>query len=87
MVNLKPLFSGDALAMQPSAIRKMAKLAFQPGMISFAAGAPNADTFPVTEIGEIASFVLAREGKATLQYGLTLGFSGLIDAVIEFCSA
>jgi len=87
MINLNPLYSGDALVMQPSAIRKMAKLAFQPGMISFAAGAPNADTFPVTEISEVASFVLANEGKSALQYGLTLGFGSLIQAVVEFCAA
>lgn len=71
--------------MQYSAIREMAKIAMQPGIISFAAGAPNADTFPANEIGEIAAFLLASDGKAALQYGLTLGFGGLIEAVVDFC--
>jgi 2-aminoadipate transaminase len=86
MINFDRFFSGDASVMQYSAIRQMAKLAFQPGMISFAAGAPNADTFPAREIGEIASSLLATEGKTALQYGLTLGFGGLIEAVVDFCA-
>src|SRR5262245_800216 len=86
MMNFDPFFSGDASVMQYSAIRKMAKLALQPGIISFAAGAPNADTFPAKEIGEIVASLLANEGKTALQYGLTLGFSGLIEAVVDFCA-
>jgi 2-aminoadipate transaminase len=86
MTNFERFFSADASVMQPSAIRQMAKLAFQPGMISFAAGAPNADTFPTEEIAEIASAVLASEGRTALQYGLTLGFRELINAVREVCA-
>jgi 2-aminoadipate transaminase len=84
MINIDPFFSGDASVMQYSAIRQMAKMASQQGMISFAAGAPNADTFPVQEIGDIASSLLATDGKTALQYGLTLGFGGLVEAVLEF---
>src|SRR5215468_4954993 len=86
MTNFDHFFSADASVMQPSAIRQMAKLAFQPGMISFAAGAPNVDTFPAAEIADIVSSVLATDGKAALQYGLTLGFGELINAVTEFCA-
>ncbi len=86
MTNFDHFFSADASVMQPSAIRQMAKLAFQPGMISFAAGAPNVDTFPAAEIADIVSSVLATDGKAALQYGLTLGFGELINAVSEFCA-
>lgn len=72
--------------MQYSAIRKMAKISFQPGIISFAAGAPSADTFPVEEIREITSSILANEEKQALQYGLTLGYSGLTEVVVNFCT-
>jgi len=72
--------------MRQSAIRKMAKLSSQPGIISFAAGAPNPATFPAKEILQIASEILASDSHNALQYGSTLGFSGLIDAVIDFCN-
>src|SRR5215475_12424555 len=84
MISFDPFFSGDASAMQYSAIRQMAKIASQPGMISFAAGAPNADTFPVQEIAEVTSSLFIKDGKTALQYGLTLGFAGLAEAVLEF---
>jgi len=84
LIDLDRFLSGDARVMQYSAIRQMAKIASQPGMISFAAGAPNAETFPVQEIAEVASSLLAKDGKTALQYGLTLGFAGLVEAVVEF---
>ena len=85
MVNYQEFFSGDAQLMQYSAIRRMARISTQPGIISFSAGAPNEETFPAGEIGEIISSVLASEGKTALQYGLTLGFGGLVDAIVDFC--
>lgn len=71
--------------MQYSAIRRMAGLTLQSGIISFAGGAPSAATFPVAEIKRIADSILELDGQAALQYGLTLGFSGLIEAVVD-CS-
>lgn len=72
--------------MEYSAIRKMAKLSDRPGIISFSAGAPNPETFPVMAIQEAASKVLASDGSNALQYGLTLGFPGLIEAVVDLCA-
>jgi len=56
----------------------------QPDIIGFAAGTPSADTFPAHEIQRIASSILETDARAALQYGLTLGYAGLIDAVSSF---
>ncbi|PYV92965.1 MAG: aminotransferase [Acidobacteria bacterium] len=85
VMNYQRFFSGDAQVMQYSAIRRMARISSQPGIISFSAGAPNADTFPAEEIKETVSSILDSEGKTALQYGLTLGFGGLVDAIVDFC--
>ena len=77
-------FSKDVDCMQYSAIRRMAGLTLQSGIISFAGGAPSADTFPVAEIKRITGSILECDAVSALQYGLTLGFSGLIEAVVDF---
>jgi 2-aminoadipate transaminase len=84
MVNYQSYFSADAGCMQFSAIRRMAQLSSRQGVISLSAGAPNAATFPVNEIREITGAILAGVAPEALQYGLTLGFDGLIEAVLEF---
>ncbi len=84
MIEFSPLYSQDVLCMQYSAIRRMAKLAMQPDIIGFAAGTPSAETFPAEEIRAIAASILETDGKAALQYGLTLGYAGLIDLVSSF---
>src|SRR6187200_2645577 len=84
MTEFAPLFSRDVSCMRYSAIRRMATLAMQPGIIGFAAGTPSAETFPADEIRRIAASILETDAKAALQYGLTLGYAGLIDAVSSF---
>jgi 2-aminoadipate transaminase len=84
MIEFSPLYSQDVLCMQYSAIRRMAKLAMQPDIIGFAAGTPSAETFPAEEIRAIAASILDTDPKAALQYGLTLGYAGLIDLVSTF---
>src|SRR5689334_7532698 len=79
MTEFNSLFSQDVACMQYSAIRRMAKLAMQPGIIGFAAGTPSAETFPAQEIRRIAASILDTDAKAALQYGLTLGYAGLIE--------
>lgn len=87
MTEFAPLFSQDVSCMRYSAIRRMAKLAMQPDIIGFAAGTPSAEMFPAEEIRGIASSILETDGKAALQYGLTLGYAGLMDVVSSFCRA
>jgi 2-aminoadipate transaminase len=87
MTDCTSLFSHDVHCMKYSAIRRMARIALRNDIISFAAGAPNAETFPVDEIKAIAAFILETDSKGALQYGLTLGYGRLIEAVVDFSHA
>lgn len=65
-----------------SAIRRMGTVAArQPDLISFAAGYPASDLFPLTELRAVAADLLGREGDA-IQYGPTRGYPPLIDALV-----
>jgi 2-aminoadipate transaminase len=75
-------FSGLAGKMQPSPIRELFKMTQQPGMISFAGGLPDPDTFPVEGFASCAD-VLARDGRTVLQYGASEGYPPLREAIIE----
>jgi 2-aminoadipate transaminase len=85
MNDYSSMFSQDVRCMKYSAIRRMARYALRSDIISLAAGAPNADTFPVEEIKAITASILEKDSKGALQYGLTLGYRGLIEAVMDLC--
>jgi 2-aminoadipate transaminase len=76
------LFSELAAGMQPSPIRELFKVIKRPGLISFAGGLPDPDTFPVDAFASCAD-VLARDGRAILQYGASEGYPPLREAVLE----
>jgi 2-aminoadipate transaminase len=63
-------------------IRKLTALLGRGDVISFAAGAPSAETFPIAELTEIAARVARENGKFALQYGPTRGSSSLIEGVM-----
>lgn len=69
--------------MKRSAIREILKLLQKPDMISFAGGLPAPETFPVEELREIASEVLAQSGSECLQYGTTEGDPLLRNILVE----
>jgi len=81
---LDSLFRFSALAekMQPSPIRELFQVIQQPGMISFAGGLPDPDTFPVEAFASCAD-VLERDGRTVLQYGASEGYPPLREAIIE----
>jgi 2-aminoadipate transaminase len=81
---LDSLFRFSALAekMQPSPIRELFKVIQQPGMISFAGGLPDPDTFPVEGFASCAN-VLQRDGRTVLQYGASEGYPPLRDAIMD----
>jgi 2-aminoadipate transaminase len=54
----------------------------QPGMISFAGGLPDPDTFPVEGFASCAD-VLGRDGRTVLQYGASEGYPPLREAILE----
>src|SRR5687767_4234327 len=65
-----------------SAIRRMGTVADRhPDVISFAAGYPAAELFPLDELRAIAGDLLAGGGSA-IQYGPTGGHAPLIEALV-----
>lgn len=75
------LLSALGRRLQPNAIRKLTKLLGSKEVISLAAGAPSHETFPLDELGEIASRVIRERGASALQYGPTRGQGALVESV------
>ena len=75
-------FSNLAEKMQPSPIRELFTVIQRPGMISFAGGLPDPDTFPVEGFASCAE-VLARDGRTVLQYGASEGYPPLREVLLE----
>lgn len=69
--------------MKPSAIREIFKSLGTPGAISFAAGNPSPESFPVEDITRIADKILAENASAALQYGTTEGYAPLRELVTK----
>lgn len=74
-------FSDPMVNLKPSAIRELFKVTSQPGVISFAAGNPSPETFPIKELDELSKRVFAERAGFFLQYGLTEGYAPLREAV------
>lgn len=70
-------FSNRISGVQPSAIREILKLSADPSIISFAAGNPSEDAFPVETVRKITDEILAEHPIAALQYSLTEGYPAL----------
>jgi 2-aminoadipate transaminase len=66
-----------------SFIREILKVTEDPEMISFAGGLPNPRFFPVKEIAQAASEVLAGTDTSSLQYSTTEGYPPLRDYVAQ----
>lgn len=69
--------------MKPSAIREIFKSLGTPGAISFAAGNPSPESFPVEDITRIANKILSENASASLQYGTTEGYAPLRELVAK----
>jgi 2-aminoadipate transaminase len=80
-IEYEQMLSAIGREMQPNAIRKLTLLLGRKEVISLAAGAPSAETFPVEELAEIASRVITSRGQFALQYGPSRGQSSLVEAV------
>lgn len=70
-------FSYRISGVAPSAIREILKSTADPSMISFAAGNPAPEAFPVDEIRRISNDILTEEPIAALQYSITEGYPKL----------
>ncbi len=77
------LLSKDARVMRSSLIRQLTGLVNQPDIISFAAGSPNAQTFPHEQFRTIQNDLIDTEAGQAYQYSVTRGNARLIAAIRE----
>lgn len=61
------------LVARNGSLGEMMRLSHQPGMVSFAQAAAAPETFPVREFNRVMQHVLAEEGPALFDYGITQG--------------
>ena len=72
-------FSQKIDALQPSAIREILKATADPSVISFAAGNPAPEAFPVEAVQKITREILEENPISALQYSVTEGYPPLRD--------
>jgi len=72
------------LSMQPSAIREILKMTADPSLISFAAGNPAQEAFPVDEVAQITQDIMNESPIAALQYSLSEGYPLLREELKRF---
>ncbi len=70
--------------LKASAIREILKFTADPTVISFAAGNPAPDAFPVAEIAQIVNDIFRDDPIAALQYSVTEGYPALRQRLTEF---
>ena len=70
-------FSDRIKSLAPSAIREILKVTQNADVISFAAGNPGAESFPVKEMAEISAEIYASSASSALQYGISEGYTPL----------
>lgn len=76
-------FSDRISGLQPSAIREILKFTSDPTVISFAAGNPAPEAFPIGEVQRITAEILQDSPIAALQYSVTEGYQPLRDALTD----
>ena len=74
-------FSDKIKSLKPSAIREMFKSLVDPEVISFAAGNPAPESFPVEDLARLSADIFANNSVAALQYSITEGYAPLREAV------
>lgn len=74
-------FSEKVSSLQASAIREILKNTGKPGVISFAAGSPASEAFPIEKFQNISESILKNNPMAVLQYSITEGYGELREAV------
>ena len=74
-------FSDKIAELKPSAIREIFKSLTDPTIISFAAGNPAPESFPVSELATLSEEIFRTNASAALQYGITEGYAPLRQAV------
>ena len=76
-------FSEKVSHLQASAIREILKFTSDPEVISFAAGNPAPEAFPVEDINRISEEIFMEDPILALQYSLTEGYPKLREQLKE----
>ena len=76
-------FSKKIAELKPSAIREIFKSLTNPSIISFAAGNPSPESFPVKELAALSEEIFANQSTGALQYSITEGYMPLREAIAE----
>ena len=74
-------FSNKIASLKPSAIREILKAPSTPDTISFAAGNPAPESFPVSDMARISADIYENDAIAALQYSVTDGYAPLCDHI------
>lgn len=77
------IFSENTKDLKPSAIREIFKSLTDPSVISFAAGNPSPESFPVSDFRRFIDEILQNEPSVALQYGITEGYTPLRRDVLD----
>ncbi|WP_312643627.1 PLP-dependent aminotransferase family protein [Hydrogenoanaerobacterium sp.] len=77
------IFSDRIISLQPSAIREILKATSDPSVISFAAGNPAPEAFPIEDVRRITAEILENSPIAALQYSITEGYPALRTALSD----
>ena len=76
-------FSNKIANLKPSAIREILKAPSTPDTISFAAGNPAPESFPVDDMARISAEIYRDKPIAALQYSVTDGYAPLRNFIAE----
>mgnify|MGYP001177758763 CR=1 FL=1 len=82
---MKLKFADRIAHMKPSAIREILKASNDPNVISFAAGNPAPEAFPVELVRKISDELFETDPIAVLQYSVTEGYGPLRDRLKVVC--
>ena len=74
-------FSRKLAELKPSAIREIFKSLSDPTIISFAAGNPSPESFPVEDLARLSAEIFESDAAFALQYGITEGYTPLREAI------
>ncbi len=75
------IFSDAFQQLKPSAIREIFKSLTDPTIISFAAGNPAPESFPVDELAKLSADIFKNSSTAALQYSITEGYPAFREAI------
>ena len=76
-------FSNKIASLKPSAIREILKAPATADTISFAAGNPAPESFPIEQMQALANEIFNENPTMALQYGVTDGYTPLREAIAK----